>query len=112
MKKFILGLVLIASLAACGGGSAPSSNANLTFSIEPGKQGFFGSPTSFYTLAQSVFGNTQSTIAMTSTGFTVSQGGGAVNFVAAPIPEPETYALLLAGLGAVGFMARRRKTAN
>ena len=27
------------------------------------------------------------------------------------IPEPETYALLLAGLGAVGFVARRRRTA-
>ena len=29
----------------------------------------------------------------------------------APIPEPETYALMLAGLGVVGFVARRRKTA-
>ena len=28
--------------------------------------------------------------------------------VAAPIPEPETYALLLAGLGMLGFMGRRR----
>ncbi len=26
-----------------------------------------------------------------------------------PIPEPETYAMMLAGLGLVGFIARRRK---
>jgi hypothetical protein len=27
----------------------------------------------------------------------------------APVPEPETYALMLAGLGVVGFAARRRR---
>ena len=30
--------------------------------------------------------------------------------VIAPVPEPETYALMLAGLGVVGWAARRRKT--
>jgi hypothetical protein len=28
---------------------------------------------------------------------------------AAPVPEPETYAMMLAGLGLMGFMVRRRK---
>lgn len=27
----------------------------------------------------------------------------------APVPEPETYGMMLAGLGLIGFMARRRK---
>jgi hypothetical protein len=31
-------------------------------------------------------------------------------FTITPIAEPETYALMLAGLGAIGFLARRRKT--
>lgn len=29
---------------------------------------------------------------------------------AAPVPEPETYAMLMAGLGVVGFVARRRRS--
>lgn len=36
---------------------------------------------------------------------------GTINVMAA-VPEPETYALMLGGLGLVGFAARRRKAAN
>jgi len=42
-------------------------------------------------------------------GGTVSVSGSIISQVA-QVPEPETYALFLAGLGAVGFMARRRKS--
>jgi hypothetical protein len=31
--------------------------------------------------------------------------------ITTPVPEPETYALMLAGLGAMGWVARRRKKA-
>ena len=39
-------------------------------------------------------------------GGTITGGGG---IVLSPVPEPETYAMLLAGLGVMGAVARRRK---
>jgi len=45
--------------------------------------------------------------------YLVAEDSGQSNsmlFVLSPIPEPETYAMLLAGLGLMGFIARRRKT--
>jgi PEP-CTERM motif len=44
--------------------------------------------------------------------FTVSDGAVVIDdfrYATAPVPEPTEYALLLAGLGLVGFMVRRRK---
>jgi hypothetical protein len=42
-------------------------------------------------------------------GWNASNPGDHVRVFTAAIPEPQTYALMLAGLGAVGFMARRRR---
>jgi len=52
--------------------------------------------------------------------FNLAFGGGVqllssaltVNFSPNPVPEPESYAMFLAGLGFLGFMARRRNKLN
>ena len=49
------------------------------------------------------------TLKFSAVGTADTYGGSLDNVSLAPVPEPETYALMLAGLGAVGFMARRRK---
>ncbi|BDI04948.1 FxDxF family PEP-CTERM protein [Sphaerotilus microaerophilus] len=33
------------------------------------------------------------------------------SLTATPVPEPETYAMMMAGLGAIGFLSRRRSKA-
>jgi hypothetical protein len=40
-----------------------------------------------------------------------SFGGAVMMSPTAPVPEPETYGMMLAGLGVLGFLARRRKAA-
>ncbi len=41
---------------------------------------------------------------------TALSGSYAGSLAISPVPEPETYAMLLAGLGLIGFSARRRKS--
>lgn len=92
-----------------GGSYSPFASANMTFNINPAASGFFASPQPFYSMVMAAFINTTSQVNVISPNeFTIFQGGGSVNF-AAPIPEPETYALMLAGLGVVAFVARRRR---
>ena len=43
------------------------------------------------------------------TNFTITTGSGRAFPVAASVPEPESYAMMLAGLGLLGFFARRKK---
>ena len=43
-----------------------------------------------------------------STSFNEDQGGNSAWYGVAAVPEPETYAMMLAGLGLMGFIARRR----
>lgn len=85
----------------------PSAAAKMTFTVAPGQTAFFVDPKPFYNVTFAAFTNTTSQVEPFAGGFRIRQGGGAVNFATA-VPEPETYALMLAGLAAVGFIARRR----
>lgn len=78
--------------------SGADNNANFAFRVVSA----FAPGTSAYAAA-----NTSSNYATSGTWRfdMVTVSGSAV----APVPEPETYAMLLAGLGLMGFAARRRQ---
>lgn len=52
--------------------------------------------------------NVERTVALANFA-TFTYDDGVLTWQAAPVPEPGTYALLLAGLGVIGFVARRRR---
>jgi hypothetical protein len=55
------------------------------------------------------FGNPSTVDSLSAAPITFTFDIATNQLVLAPVPEPGTYAMLLAGLAAVGFMARRRK---
>ena len=71
--------------------------------------GSFAGGTGSYTFNLPTAGNYHVDITGTATG--AFGGTYAVGLQVAAVPEPETYAMLLAGLGVMGAIARRRKQA-
>ena len=55
-----------------------------------------------------IIGIANNTITGTSSNFLLKPTFTALHTTISPIPEPSTYAMLLAGLGMLGFVARRR----
>lgn len=104
------GSLISGSVVSIPGGGSFSPSESATVSVG-NVSSAFTAPAGFYAEAFTSFTNTPSQVTVFGNGFMVQQGGGSVNF-AVPVPEPMTSALLLGGLGVVGFVARRRSAAR
>lgn len=86
------------------GASTNFTAAGLGFAKTDGDQTF-----SQYVQFVASAGTTIRSLSFTSGGVDAFESA---NFSITPIPEPETYALMLAGLAALGFVGKRRRSAR
>ena len=103
------------SLTVGSAGLLPAAQILTTFVPNPAFAAFFVNPNAFTQLdLTAAFTNTGSVITQFPLGGTnfrlsLNGGGGNATFATTAVPEPDTYGMLLAGLGLFGFIALRRK---
>lgn len=114
-------------LSADNGANTATPSDGFAWTNDLMKENFNGSLTWSYLIANGVastfqwqqqlvanpvvnqFGNPTAVDSLSAAPITFTFDIATNQLVLAPVPEPGTYAMLLAGLAAVGFMARRRK---
>jgi hypothetical protein len=102
------------SLTGTPGNLLPAASINATFVPNPAFAGFFVTPPAAQILdLAAAFTNTGSVITQFPLGGTnfrlsLNGGGGNATFAVTSVPEPDTYGMLLAGLGLFAFIARRK----
>ena len=90
------------AVAVPGAAYADGTFLGLSFTVESSDPTFSLIP-GFSSVAEAYFGYAPSA---------GNSGFGSVTYTLVPVPEPETYAMLLAGLGLVGWAARRNRSLN
>jgi hypothetical protein len=102
------------SLTGTPGNLLPAASITATFVPNPAFAGFFVNPNASQILDLSAaFTNTGSVITQFPLGGTnfrlsLNGGGGNATFAVTSVPEPDTYGMLVAGLGLFAFIARRK----